>query len=157
MLCFQSARRYLRSKVSQIQNSINLLEHVDLGKLDIHVVQSCTNGRDMSEELLGIISALTEYTLSTCTVCWGWHTSDGRCGELHLGMDSCQGSSPSLFHLKKTIWLKALRNLRNKITVCSTLIGINMTEIEDITDTEFDELLEHVDLGELDIAESHTV
>ena len=47
--------------------------------------------------------------------------------------------------------------LRNKITVCSTLIGINMTEIEDITDMEFDELLKHVDLGELDVVESHTV
>ena len=54
---------------------MNLLEHVDLGKLDIHVVPLRTNGRDMSEELLGIISALTEYTLST--VHWGWHTSAG--------------------------------------------------------------------------------
>ena len=28
-----------------------------------------------------------------------------------------------------------------------------MFEIEDITDVEFDELLEHVDLGELDVVE----
>ena len=31
-----------------------------------------------------------------------------------------------------------------------------MSEIEDIADTEFDELLEHVDLGELDVVESRT-
>ena len=31
-----------------------------------------------------------------------------------------------------------------------------MSEIEDIADTEFDELLEHVDLGELDVVELRT-
>ena len=31
-----------------------------------------------------------------------------------------------------------------------------MSEIEDIMDMEFDKLLEHIDLGELDIVESHT-
>ena len=38
----------------------------------------------------------------------------------------------------------------------NTLVGnyISMSEIEDIADTKFDELLEHVDLGELDVVES---
>ena len=31
-----------------------------------------------------------------------------------------------------------------------------MSKIEDITDTKFDKILEHVDLGKLDVVESHT-
>ena len=31
-----------------------------------------------------------------------------------------------------------------------------MSKIEDITATKFDKILEHVDLGKLDIVESHT-
>ena len=35
-----------------------------------------------------------------------------------------------------------------------SFLFISMSEIEDIADMEFDELLEHVDLGKLDIVES---
>ena len=58
-------------------------EQVDLCKLDI--VESRMNGRqDMSEELLGVVSAPSNDTLSTS----GMASCDGRYGELHLGMDS---------------------------------------------------------------------
>ena len=53
-----------------------LLQHVDLGELN--VVESCTNGWDMSKESLGIVSAPADDTLS-----------------MRSGMDSYQGSSPS--------------------------------------------------------------
>ena len=71
-----------------------LLEQVDGGETD--VVESHINERlqDMSKELLGIVSALEDGMLSTS----GMAPHDGRCGELHLGMDSCLGSSPSLPH-----------------------------------------------------------
>ena len=43
--------------------SQKLLEHIDLGKLD--VVGLCTDGQDMSQELLGVVSAPTNNTLCT--------------------------------------------------------------------------------------------
>ena len=68
-----------------------LLEQVDVGELDI--VKSRINERqDMSKELLGVVSAPVDGTLSTL----GMAPHDGKCEELHLGMDSCLGSSPSL-------------------------------------------------------------
>ena len=54
-----------------------LLQHVDFGKLDI--VESCTNGQDMLKELLGVVLAPADDTLS-----------------MRLEMDPYQGSSPSL-------------------------------------------------------------
>ena len=39
----------------------------------------------MSKKLLGVVSAPVDGTLSTL----GMAPHDGRCGELHLGMDSC--------------------------------------------------------------------
>ena len=47
--------------VSQIQIN-ELLKDVDLGKL--HIVESRTGGQDMSEELLGVISAPVDDTPS---------------------------------------------------------------------------------------------
>ena len=58
-----------------------LLEHIDLGELDI--VESRTNERAMSEELLGIISAPADDTLSMLRMA---HPHDGRCGELCSGI-----------------------------------------------------------------------
>ena len=43
--------------------SDELFQHIDLGKLD--VVESHTNGQDLSKELLGIVLAPTNDTLST--------------------------------------------------------------------------------------------
>ena len=68
--------------------------HVDLGELDseldVHVVMSRTDGQDMSKELLGVVSAPV---LSTS----GMAHHDGRTA---FGVDSCQGSSPSLFYTR---------------------------------------------------------
>ena len=38
----------------------------------------------------------------------------------------------------------------------SAWVIISMSEIEDVAHTEFDGLLEHVDLGELDVVESRS-
>ena len=76
-----------RSEIKHIADTefdeLHVLEHVDLGELDI--VESRTDRQDMSEELR--------------LVDWGCHTRDVRCGELRLGMDTCQGSSPILCHM----------------------------------------------------------
>ena len=76
----------------------DLLEQVDLGGLDyidlgeLDVVESRTDGQDMSEELLGVVLAPADVTLSTLGMVpprWEvWGTV--------LGMDLCQGSPPSL-------------------------------------------------------------
>ena len=70
-----------------------LLEQVDVGELDV-VKSRINKQQDMSKELLGVISAPMDGTLSTS----GMAPPDGRCGELHLRMDSCLGSSPFLSH-----------------------------------------------------------
>ena len=48
----------------------------------------------MSEELLGVVLAPANDTQCTCTL--GVAPRDRVCGELHLGVDLCQGSPPSL-------------------------------------------------------------
>ena len=73
-----------------------LLEHIDLGELD--VVETHTDGQDMSKELLGVVSAPADDTLK---VCRRWHARDGRCGELRSGMDLRQVSSPFLSHNRR--------------------------------------------------------
>ena len=42
-----------------------LLQHVGSGELD--VIESRTDGQDLSEEVLGVVLAPTDDTLSTCT------------------------------------------------------------------------------------------
>ena len=56
-------------------HSVISTQVTDLGKLNI--VESCTEGHDMSQNWLAIVSALADYTLNTL----GSHTHDGRCGE----------------------------------------------------------------------------
>ena len=60
-----------------------LLEHVDLGKLD--VVYSRTDKQDVLEELLGVVLVPSDDTLSRSAMA----QRNGRCGELCTGMDSC--------------------------------------------------------------------
>ena len=77
-------------------NLDKLLEKVHLGKLDI-VDLHTDEQQDVSEELLGVLSTPADDTSST-----SWKAPhDGRCRELHLWMDSCQGPSP-LSHLR--VW-----------------------------------------------------
>ena len=58
-----------------------LLEHVDLGELDI--AKSHLHRQDtLSDELLGVVLALEDDMLSTLGMA---HIHDGRCGELCLG------------------------------------------------------------------------
>ena len=46
-----------------------LLEHVDLGYLD--VIESCTDGLDVLEELLNVVSASVDDMLSmSVAACW---------------------------------------------------------------------------------------
>ena len=47
--------------------------------------------QDLSKELLGIILASADDAIGTSGVA----PQDGRCGELCMGLDSCQRSSPS--------------------------------------------------------------
>ena len=68
--------------------------HVDLGKLNLEVdIVSYTDGWDILEELLGIVSAPVDdrYTKNI---------QDGTpCnGRIAFRIDSCQGSSPSFSH-----------------------------------------------------------
>ena len=49
----------------------------------------------MSEELLGVVSAPANDPQSTS----GMTPRDGACEELRSGVDSCQGSLPSLLDL----------------------------------------------------------
>ena len=62
--------------------------HGDLGKLDseLNIVKLCTDGQDMSEELLGIILAPMQ-SMSPMA-----HLA----GKTEFGINLCQGSSSSL-------------------------------------------------------------
>ena len=66
-----------------------LLQQVQLGKHDV-VDLRIDERQDMSEELLGVVSAPADDTLSTS----GMASRDERCRELHSWMDSCHGPTP---------------------------------------------------------------
>ena len=77
--------------------SDKLLEQVDLGKLDI-VESHIDDWQDMLEELLSIrgaavLLAPADDTLSTSGMA-PCECRVGRCGELHSGVNLCQGPSP---------------------------------------------------------------
>ena len=66
--------------------------HVNLGELnlELNIVESRTDGQDVSEDLLGVVSATK---LSTSGM-------EDHGGETAFGIDSFQGSPPSLFHTR---------------------------------------------------------
>ena len=63
-----------------------ILEHVDLGELN--VVESHSDRKDMSEEVLGVVVVPVADMLSI-HVGQQWHTREGRYGKPHLGMCLC--------------------------------------------------------------------
>ena len=66
--------------------------HVNLGELnlELNVVESHTDGQDVLEDLLGIVSATMLSTLGM----------EDHGGGTAFGVESCQGSSPSLSHTR---------------------------------------------------------
>ena len=88
--------QYAHMSMSDIKDMADMefdevLEQVVVGETDVFKLR-INEQQDMSKELLGIVLAPVVGTLSTL----GMAPRDVRCGELHLGMDSCLGSSPSL-------------------------------------------------------------
>ena len=69
-----------RSKIPQIRNLTNYYNTLTLGKLkfdyfDLNVVESCTNRQDVSEELLAVVLAPADDTVSRFgMVHMGWQT-----------------------------------------------------------------------------------
>ena len=84
------------SEIKDVANTEfgELLEQVYLDQLDIVDSSRIDEQQNMSEELLAIVSAPPDDTLSMS----GTAPRDGRCRELLSKVDLCQGPSP-LSHL----------------------------------------------------------
>ena len=81
----------LIKSMSEIEKEFDqLIQNTDPAKLD--VAYSPMEGQDMSEELLGVVSAPANDTQRTLRMA----PRDGACEGLSSGVDSCQGSPPSL-------------------------------------------------------------
>ena len=68
-----------------------ILGSTNLDELDL-TSSMMNKQQDLSEELLGVISAPADDAIGTSGVA----PQEGMCGELCIGLDSCQRSAPSL-------------------------------------------------------------